>query len=133
MASKTGDASLDIAKVGVVVGAAGIVTGQPAVVAGGGTLLSVSGALGLGAGVTQLAGGVAQGIGGGGYKNAIAGAVSIGTGVVLSKALNATIPRGWHGGTLARAQANNRVLGNVIGALQGLAGFLAPTQTTCPK
>ena len=78
-------------------------------------------------------GGLAQGVGCGGYKNAIAGAVSIGTGVILSKALNATIPRGWHGGTLAKAQANNRVVGDVIGALQGLADFLAPTQTTCPK
>jgi hypothetical protein len=124
---------LGIAKVGVVVGAAGIVTDQPQVVAGGGALLDVSGVLGIGAGVSQLVGGVAQGIGGGGYKNTTAGAVSLGTGVILSKALNATIPSGWHEATLARAQANSRVVGNFVGALQGLAEFLAPTQASCPK
>lgn len=131
-ANQAGDASLGIAKAGIAAGLAGVVTAQPQIAAGGVALLDVSGVFGIGAGLTQFARGVAQGVGGGGYKNAVAGALSLGSGVVLSKALNATVPRGYRGSTLARAQLTNRVVGNVVGALQGLADFLTPTQVACP-
>jgi hypothetical protein len=80
----------------------------------------------------QVGGGLMQGFGGGGFKNAIAGTVSLGTGVLISKALRVSIPPGWHGATRAKAIENNTITGNVIGALQATADWLSPTQVACP-
>ena len=134
LASAAGDASLNLFKAGAVVGVAGIATGQSGIITAGVGLLDLSGTLGVGAAVAQVGGGFAQVVGGGrgGVKNILGGALSFGTGVLISKAFEATTPRGWHGSTLSSAQTTNRVVGNVVGVLQGLADFLAPEQVKCP-
>lgn len=131
LANDAGDAAWQVTKIGGAVTGYGILTNNPAVVTGGATVLAVGGLLGTGAGALQVTGGIMQGLGGGGFKNAVAGTVSIGSGVLLSKALHASIPPGWHGATRAKAVENNTITGNTIGALQSLIGWLAPTQANC--
>ncbi len=89
--------------------------------------------MGIGSGVLQTIGGLAQGQGGGGYKNAAAGAVNIATGAVVSRALRATIPRGYRGGSRSLAERNNNIVGHVISAGQALSDWLSPTQANCPR
>ena len=132
VADRTGDISLDLIKLGLVIGGAGILSGQPEISAIGVAVIDTGAALGTFSGVSQTVGGIAQGVGGGGYHNAVAGTVSLGSGVIVSKALKATLPRGWHGSTLNKARTTNRVVGNVVGALQGLSDWLAPVQVNCP-
>ncbi|WP_214674979.1 hypothetical protein, partial [Escherichia coli] len=67
------------------------------------------------------------------FHNALAGVASLSTGVVISRALKATIPRGWQNGTRRKAEDVHTVVGNVAGALIGLANWLAPSQVDCPE
>jgi uncharacterized protein RhaS with RHS repeats len=133
VSDKAGDASLALTATGLSVALIGGIGSNPGVIAGGAAVSTAGGVIGLGAGGLQVVGGLAQGAGGGGYKNAVAGAVSLGTGVVVSKVLRASIPRGWHGTTRDTAKRNNSIAGNVVGALMSFSDWLAPTQVECPK
>ena len=132
VADKAGDASLAVTGVGFVAGAAGIATGNASLAGAGGAAITAGGLIGLGAGVAQTTGGILQGLGSGNYKNAVSGAATLGTGVVVGKLLRASIPKGWHGATRQAAENKNSVAGNLASAAQGLADALSPTQVDCP-
>ena len=133
VSEKAGDASLALTATGLSVTLIGGISGNPAVIAGGSAVATAGSVIGIGAGGLQVVGGLAQGISGGGYKNAIAGTVSLGTGVILSKVLRASIPRGWRGASRDIARRNNDITGNVVGALMSFSEWLAPSQTRCSR
>jgi RHS repeat-associated protein len=131
LADRAGDLSLGLTATGVVVGVGGLVTDNPLLVGGGAGLVNTGGVVGLIAGGAQFAGGLAQGVATGNFRNAFSAAASLGSGVLVGKALKASLPRGYWPRDKQEAQANNRVAGNVVGALQGLSDALTPTKVKC--
>lgn len=116
---------------GAVAGGAGILTGNPILGGAGAGAIGAGGIMGLGAGAMQITGGVMQGLGGGGWHNALAGVVSLGTGVGISKLVQA--PKGMTVHATASWNSKGSVVGNISGALAGLDEWFKPVQVDCSK
>jgi hypothetical protein len=133
ISDRAGDGALALTGTGLGIVLIGAVAGNPGVISGGSAVATAGSLIGIGAGGLQIVGGLAQGVGGGGYKNAIAGAFSLGTGVIVSKALRATVPRGWHNSLRDTAVRNNNITGNIVGVLMDVSEWLAPSQADCQR
>jgi RHS repeat-associated protein len=131
-ADAAGSIGYRLAQGGVATFIRGLQQRDPAKIGAGVALIETGDIFGEAAGTLQFVGGIGQRIGGGGGHNSLAAAVSLGTGVLVSRALKASIPRGFHGETLARAQRNNTAAGGVASVLMNLSDWLAPTQVQCP-
>ncbi len=126
------DASLKMTLVGAALAGGGFATGNRVAMGGGAALAKAGNFVGMGAGALQLVGGIAQYAGGGSGKNAVASVVSLGSSAIISKTLKATMPRGTRWGQ-EKSQKQNEFTGNVLGTLQALSDWLAPTQVECPR
>jgi len=129
-----GDFSWGMTKLGIGTGVVVAASGQLELLEIPAAMIEVGGVTGEIAGVLQVSGGVLQGLGGGGWHNAAAGTVSLGSSVLISKFFKALTAgyRGTAWGRVREAKQNN-IAGNVLGALTNFSDWLAPSQVRCPR
>jgi len=129
-----GDISWGMTKLGIGTGLVVAASGQEELLPIPAGMIAAGGAVGEIAGVLQVSGGVLQGLGGGGWHNAVAGTVSLGSGVLISRFFKA-LTAGYRGTVWGRAgeAARNTVAGNVLGALTNFSDWLSPSQVRCPR